>query len=85
MISQGLCNLTCPVAILRRYISEVERFPVDLNYFVFRPLSKCKSGHKLVSVNRPISYCSIRTYFKSHFKDIVPDISQFSTHYSELT
>ena len=80
VISQGLSNLTCPVAILRRYISEVERFPVDLNHFVFRPLSKCKSGHRLVSVNRPISYSSIRTYLKSHFKDIVPDISQFSTH-----
>ena len=51
VITQGLGHFTCPVAILRRYISEVERFPVDLSLFVFRPLPKRKSGHKLVSVN----------------------------------
>ena len=51
VITQGLSHLTCPVAILRRYISEIERFPVDLSLFVLRPLSKRKSGHKLVSVN----------------------------------
>lgn len=46
----------------------------------FRALSKCKSGHKLVAINRPVSYSTIREYFKVNFKDIVPDISLFSTH-----
>ena len=39
--------------ILRHYISEVECLPVAADHYVFRALSKCKSGHKLVSVNRP--------------------------------
>lgn len=42
---------------------------------------KFKLGHRLVSVNKPpLSYSCIRDYFKSSFKDIVPDISLFSTH-----
>ena len=48
--------------------------------FVFRALSKCASGHKLVAINRPVSYSTIMKYFKVNFKDIVPDISLFSTH-----
>ena len=51
VITQGLSHFTCPVAILRRYISEVEHFPIDLSLFVFRPLPKRKCGHTLVSVN----------------------------------
>jgi len=39
-----------------------------------------KSGHTLISVNKPRSYSSIRFYFKASLKDIVPDISLFSTH-----
>ena len=37
-------------------------------------------GHKFVSTNKPISYSTVREYFKSSVKDIVPDISDFSTH-----
>ena len=48
--------------------------------YVFRALSKTKSGYTLIFVNKPISYSSIRDYFKASFKDIVPDISLFSTH-----
>ena len=59
---------------------QLERFPVDVTHYVFRALSKTKSGHSLVSVNKPISYSSIRDYFKTSFKDIVPDIALFSTH-----
>ena len=80
VISVGSGEKTCPVKILRRYISEVERYPVQSDHFVFRALSKCKSGHKLVAINRTVSYSTIREYFKVNFKDIVPDISLFSTH-----
>ena len=62
-LAEGLSKDTCPVTILRRYISEVEHFPVEADYYVFRALSKCNSGLKLFSVNRPISYASIRGYF----------------------
>jgi len=54
--------------------------PVEADHFVFRALSKYKSGHKLVSVNRHISYSSIRDCFKTSFKDIVSCISLSSTH-----
>ena len=80
VISVGSGEKTCPVKILRRYLTEVERYPVQSDHFVFRALSKCKSGHKLVAINRPVSYSTIREYFKVNFKDIVPDISLFSTH-----
>lgn len=71
---------TCPVKILKRYLSQVERFAIDLSQYIFRALSKTKTGHVLVSTNKPISYSSIRDYFKVTFKDIVPDITVFSTH-----
>ena len=34
----------------------------------------------MVSSNKPITYSAIRGYFKTCFKDIVPDIAAFSTH-----
>ena len=52
LISEGLSKDICPVMILRHYMSEVECLPVVPDHYVFRALSKCKSGHKLVSVNR---------------------------------
>ena len=80
VISEGSNDYTCPVKIFKRYLCQLERFPVDATHYVFRALSKTKSGHSLVSVNKPISYSSIRDYFKTSFKDIVPDIALFSTH-----
>ena len=80
VIASGSSIDTCPVNILRRYLTEVERYPIDSSHYIFRPLSKCRAGHKLVSVNKPISYSSIRDYFKRSFKDIVLDVSQFGTH-----
>ena len=80
VIARGLSVDTCPVNILRRYLTEVERYPIDSSHYIFRPPSKYRAGHKLVSVNKPISYSSIGDYFKRSFKDIVPDVSQFGTH-----
>ena len=53
---------------------------MEPSHYVFKPLTKSKLGHKFVSTNRPISYSTVREYFKSSFKDIVPDIAVFSTH-----
>jgi len=80
VISESSNVDTCPVNLLKRYLSQVERFLADSTHYVFRALSKTKSGHTLISVNKPICYSSIRDYFKASFKDIVPDISLFSTH-----
>ena len=80
VIASGSSIDTCPVNILRRYLTEVERYHIDSSHYIFRPLSKCRAGHKLVYVNKPISDSSIRDYFKRSFKDIVLDVSQFGTH-----
>ena len=81
VIASGSSVDTCPVNILRRYLTEVERYPIDSSHYIFRPLSKCRAGHKLVSVNKPISYSTIRDYLiERSFKDIVLDVSQFGTH-----
>ena len=41
-----------------RYVSELERFPVEPSHYV--PLTKSKLGHKFVSINKPISYSAVR-------------------------
>ena len=58
VIASGSSVDTCPVTILRRYLTEIERYPIDSSHYIFRPLSKCRADHKLVSVNKPISYVS---------------------------
>ena len=47
---------------------------------VIKPLTKSKLGHEFVSTNKPISYSTVKEYFNSTFKDIVPDIAAFSIH-----
>ena len=80
VIAESSNDDTCPVKIFKRYLSHLESSPVDPSHYVFRALSKTRSGHTLVSINKPISYSSVRDYFKSTFKDIEPDITLFSTH-----
>ena len=80
VIAESSNDDTCPVKIFKRYLSHLESCPVEPSQYVFRALSKTRSGHTLVSANKPISYSSVRDYFKSTFKDIVPNIALFSTH-----
>ena len=80
VIAESSNDDTCPVKIFKRYLSHLESSPVGPSHYVFRALSKTRSGHTLVSINKPISYSSVRDYFKSTFKDIVPNIALFSTH-----
>ena len=61
-------------------MSHLESCPVDRGHYVFRALSKTRSSHTLVSLNKPIRYSSVRDYFKSTFKDIVSNIALFSAH-----
>ena len=65
----------CPVSIFKHYVSELERFPVEPSHYVFKPLTKSKLGHKLVSTNKPTSHSTVREYLNGTFKDIVPDIA----------
>ena len=69
----------CPVKLMRRYL-ELARVPPSTNDFLFRPISGKGKSKRLVSVNKPISYATYRESFKRFFKEIVPDISKYSTH-----
>ena len=79
VIAESSNDDTCPVKIFKRYLSHLESFPVGPSHYVFShyALSKTRSGHILVSINKPISCSSVRDYFKTTFKDIVPAL--FST------
>jgi integrase len=71
--------ILCPVKLLRSYFNKAA-IHAPTNEYLFRPISVCRQGKRLVSVDRPISYSTYRQAFKKAFQDIVPDISKFSTH-----
>lgn len=79
VISRLTGSQSCPVSILETYLglAHIDSFSEE---FLFRPISKTGTGHRLVGSNKPISYSTIREAFKSCFKSIVPDIRTFSTH-----
>ena len=63
-----------------KIIHEFFHFSLDSDEYIFRPISASNSCKRLVSVNKPISYSTYRQSFKKSFRDIVPDITNFSTH-----
>ena len=67
------------MALLKLYINSSHLSLVSDEY-IFRPISASNSSKRLVSVNKPISYSSNRQAFKKSLRDIVPDITNFSTH-----
>lgn len=69
----------CPVKLLQLYLSKAE-IPDNSKEYIFRPISSSKKHKKLVSSDKHISYSTYRESFKASFKDIVPDISKYSTH-----
>ena len=69
----------CPVKLLKRYL-DITRIPPGTNEFLFRPISGQGKSRCLKTVNKPISYATYRESFKRLFKDIVSDISKYSTH-----
>ena len=69
----------CLVALLKLYINSFHLSLVSDEY-IFRPISASNSSKRLVSVNKPISYSSNRQSFKKSLRDIVPDITNVSTH-----
>ena len=69
----------CLVALLKLYINSSHLSLVSDEY-IFRPISASNSSKRLVSINKPISYSSNRQSFKKSLRDIVPDITNFSTH-----
>ena len=70
----------CPVALLKLY-KDSSHLSLDSDEYIFRPISASNSSKRLVSVNKPISYSTYTRSFKKSFRDIVPDITNFSTHF----
>lgn len=52
----------------------------EFDEFLFRLITSSRNHKRLVSVSKPISYSVYRDSFKTSFSDIVPNISNFSTH-----
>ena len=69
----------CPVRLIKRYLEVTNISPASSEY-LFRPISGRGNNKRLVTVNKPISYTTYREAFKKLFKDIVPDVSRYSTH-----
>ena len=78
IISRTDCG-TCPVKILERYTSMCG-FCENSEDFIFRSLTKCKSGCTLRSANIPMSYSRMREVFIDMLKDFVPNVNAFGLH-----
>ena len=78
VIAESAGSSICPVA-LKLYMSS-SNLSFDSEEYLFRPISSSSNRKCLVSVNKPICYLTYRESFKKSFRDIVPDISKFSTH-----
>ena len=37
VIARSLSQVVCPVSLFKRYVSELERFPVEPSHYVFKP------------------------------------------------
>lgn len=66
--------------IFSTYLARIKQDPSEHDSYIFRPLLRCRTGHKLVLVIKPLSYLTIRDHFKASFKGIAPHISRFGTH-----
>ena len=63
---------------LVKIVHEFSHLSLDSDEYIFRPISASNSCKRLVSVNKPISYSTYRQSFKKSFRDVVPDITNFS-------
>lgn len=70
-----------PTELLRSYLSKAGILD-NSNEYIFRPIYASKKQKKLVSTNKHISYSTYRESFKTSFKEIVPEIANYSTHSS---
>ena len=68
-----------PVKLLKLYLEQTE-IPADCQKYIFRPLVKTKTRHRLISEDRHISYTTFREGFKSHLGGIVDDTTIYSSH-----
>ena len=61
-------NHTCPVAMLERYL-QVTKVPMTATEFLFRPITKTKTGEKLRASGQ-LSYGTLRELFKKKLTEL---------------
>lgn len=69
----------CPVKNLEMFFKWCG-FPSNCSDFIFRNMSKTKSGYKVRNGNKALTYTRIRELFTEAFKCFVPDISKYGFH-----
>ena len=72
-------SLSSPTRLLKLYLERLE-IPEDGVKYLFRPLSKTKLGHRLISQDRHICYTTFREALKSDLTGVVDNPSAFGTH-----
>ena len=66
----------CSVLLMKDYLKRVNIEP-NTKEFIFRPLVKTKSSHKLVKADKSISY-SYREHLTKSLRDVVSDPSAYT-------
>lgn len=69
----------CPVENLLLYL-RLAGIQVDSSEYIFRNVTKTKSGYVLRNENKPIVYTRLRELFKGYFQSVVPDVSRIGLH-----
>lgn len=69
----------CPVRNLEMYFSWCG-FSNESSEYIFRNMTKTKSGYRLRKTNKPLTYSRMRELFIEAFQSFVPDISKFGLH-----
>jgi integrase len=69
----------CPVRNLELYFSWCG-FSNESSEYIFRNITKTKSGYKLRKTNKPLTYSRMRELFIEAFQSFLPDISKFGFH-----
>ena len=67
-------SITCPCSLLKLYMLKAQ-ITENSDEYLFRAISASGNQKRLISINKPISYCTYRQSFKKSFANIVPDIS----------
>lgn len=71
-------NLTCPVAMLERYMCRTD-ITCDDERFIFRPIQRTKMGEKLRESGR-ISYSCLRGLFRKKLGELGFPVEEFGLH-----
>ena len=71
-------NNTCPVAMLERYL-QVAQIPMGSKEFLFRPITKTKTGERLRASGK-LSYSTLRELFKKKLTELGYPAAEFGLH-----